>query len=67
MSDAPADFIQTMMKGIVGFELPITRLEGKWKVSQNRTQEDRRGVIEGLSELGTPQSLLMADLVAEKM
>lgn len=67
VSDAPEDFIQTMMKGIVGLELPITRLEGKWKVSQNRTEQDKRGVVQGLKDLDTPESLLMADLVAERM
>jgi transcriptional regulator len=67
VDDAPADFIQTMMKGIVGLELPITRLEGKWKVSQNRTEQDKRNVIQGLAELDTAESLLMANLVAERM
>ena len=43
VTDAPADFIDGMLKGIVGFALPITRLEGKWKMSQNRPAEDRAG------------------------
>ena len=47
-SDAPADYIRRQLKGIVGFEMAITKLEGKWKMSQNRPQADRRGVIEGL-------------------
>jgi transcriptional regulator len=67
VSDAPADSIRSQMKGIVGFELPVSRLEGKWKVSQNRTERDRRGVIEGLEALDTPQSLTMKDLVAERL
>jgi transcriptional regulator len=66
VSDAPADFIQTLLKGIVGFELPIKRLEGKWKVSQNRTADDRRGVVEGLAELNTPESLEMKALVTKR-
>ena len=41
VTDAPPDFIDVMLKGIVGFAIPITRLEGKWKVSQNRPAEDR--------------------------
>jgi transcriptional regulator len=67
VSDAPEEFIETMMKGIVGLELPISRLEGKWKVSQNRTMRDREGVLEGLSKEGTPESLTMKALVGGAM
>ena len=66
VSDAPQDFIRSQLKGIVGLELPIRRLEGKWKVSQNRTEEEREGVVEGLGKLGTPESLAMKDLVERK-
>ena len=52
VSDAPADFIDGMLKGIVGFALPIARLEGKWKMSQNRPAEDRAGVAAGLTAEG---------------
>jgi transcriptional regulator len=52
VSDAPADFIQSQLKGIVGCELRITRLEGKWKMSQNRNAADRAGVVAGLHEDG---------------
>ena len=52
MSDAPPDYIETMLKGIVGFALPITRLEGKWKMSQNRSAVDQEGVVAGLSAEG---------------
>jgi transcriptional regulator len=48
VTDAPADFIDGMLNGIVGFALPIHRLEGKWKMSQNRPAEDRTGVVAGL-------------------
>ena len=41
-----------MLKGIVGFSLPITRLEGKWKMSQNRPAQDRAGVVDGLAAEG---------------
>jgi transcriptional regulator len=64
VADAPADFIQSMLNGIVGLELPIQRLEGKWKVSQNRTERDRAGVLEGLDKRNTPESLVMKKLVA---
>ena len=66
VSDAPQDFIRSQLRGIVGLELPIRRLEGKWKVSQNRTEEEREGVVEGLGKLGTPESLAMKDLVERK-
>ena len=52
VTDAPADFIDGMLKGIVGFALPIARLEGKWKMSQNRPAEDRARVIDGLKDQG---------------
>jgi len=67
VSDAPTDFIQSLLHGIVGLELPIQRLEGKWKVSQNRTDRERKGVIEGLGQLDTPESLAMKALVEERL
>lgn len=51
-SDAPAAFIGSQLKGIVGFRMPITRLQGKWKVSQNRPAADRDGVVQGLQQDG---------------
>ena len=52
VSDAPDDFVQGMLRGIVGIALPITRLEGKVKMSQNRPAADIAGVIEGLRHDG---------------
>jgi transcriptional regulator len=52
VADAPAAYVDAMLKAIVGIEITITRLEGKWKASQNRTEEDRRGVAEGLAREG---------------
>jgi transcriptional regulator len=63
VSDAPEDFIGQQIKGIVGLEMPIHRLEGKWKVSQNRNQTDRNAVQEELTRLNTPESLAMRKLV----
>jgi len=63
VSDAPADFVRGMLRAIVGFELPIARLEGKWKMSQNRPAEDRAGVVEGLAREGAPE---VAELVVER-
>jgi transcriptional regulator len=63
VTDAPADYIEKMMGAAVGVEIPIQRLVGKWKVSQNRTDRDREGVIEGLQREGTERALAMADLM----
>jgi len=65
VSDAPEDFIRSQLNSIVGLELSIQRLEGKWKVSQNRTEKERKGVIDGLAKLNTPESLAMKALVEE--
>jgi transcriptional regulator len=52
VTDAPEDFVQVMLKAITGFAIPITRLEGKRKMSQNRPAEDVAGVITGLEAEG---------------
>jgi len=49
VTDAPADYIDAMLKAIVGFELPIARLEGKWKLSQNKSAADIAGIRDGLA------------------
>jgi len=63
IDDAPKDFIAAMCRAIIGIEIKLTRLEGKWKLSQNRTEHDRIGVINGLRALGDEASRRMADLV----
>jgi transcriptional regulator len=50
VEDAPADFIAAQIKGIAGLEIPIARIEGKWKLSQNRSDADRAGVAAGLGD-----------------
>jgi transcriptional regulator len=50
VSDAPADYIETMLGAIVGIEMVLTSLVGKWKVSQNRSAADRAGVARGLGD-----------------
>ena len=52
--DLPADYLDKMINGIVAFEIPVTRIEGKFKFGQNRAAEDVRGVIETLSKLKDP-------------
>lgn len=63
VSDAPEEYLAALLNGIVGIELSIRRLEGKWKMSQNRSQEDREGVATGLQELSTPESLAIKNLM----
>ena len=64
VTDAPAPFIAAQMKGIVGIEIEIANLAGKWKVSQNRPAADRAGVVAGVeSQAGNPASQDMAGLV----
>jgi transcriptional regulator len=60
IDDAPDDFIATMCRGIVGIEIALTRIEGKWKKSQNRTPADRAGAAAGLRASG---HIVAADLV----
>lgn len=63
LSDAPADFIEKQIAAIVGIEIPITRMAGKWKVSQNRPAADRAGVVAGLEASHHADAAAMADLV----
>lgn len=66
VSDAPLEFVEGLAKAIVGVEISVERLEGKWKVSQNRSEADRQGVIAGLEALGSHSSHEMANLVRDK-
>ena len=63
VADAPAGYIEGMAKGIVGVEIAVDRIEGKWKLSQNRSAEDREGVIAGLDKLGSSAGREIADLM----
>ncbi len=63
VSDAPEAFIEGQMRAIIGVEIPISTIEGKWKVSQNRSAADRQGVYEGLQAEGINEE--MARLVVE--
>ena len=64
VTDAPEAFVASQIKGIVGIEIPIARIVGKWKVSQNRPQADREGVVEGLAAAGDAASRDLAEPVA---
>jgi transcriptional regulator len=65
VSDAPEDFIDKQLGAIVGIEITITKLAGKWKVSQNRPALDRAGVVEALSETAGADSLAIAQMIKE--
>lgn len=65
VSDAPADFVAMQLRSIVGLELEISAIEGKWKVSQNRPEADKRGVHAGFVGEGETQAE-MAALVADR-
>jgi len=67
VSDAPDSFINAMVRGIVGFRFPIARLEGKWKMSQNREMWDREGVVRGLRARDQGDDLEIADYVATQI
>jgi transcriptional regulator len=63
-ADAPANFLDALVRGIVGLKLTILRLEGKLKMSQNRPAGDRAGVVEGLAQRGNGEDAIIASLVA---
>jgi transcriptional regulator len=63
VSDAPPDFIHSQLRGIVGVRMPITRLEGKCKMSQNRSPVDRTNVAAGLAASARPSEREAASLV----
>ncbi len=63
VTDAPDSFIKSQLRGIVGLRIPITRLEGKRKMSQNRNAADRAGVVEGLAASERPSDRDVAPLV----
>jgi len=63
VTDAPADFVKAQLRGIVGLRMPITRLDAKRKMSQNRNAADRAGVIDGLSNSDRPEDQVVASLI----
>jgi transcriptional regulator len=60
VADAPAEYVETMLGAIVGIEVELTTLVGKWKVSQNRSAADRAGVAQGLHDAGVADAVLLA-------
>ena len=66
VTDAPPAFIDKQLGAIVGIEIALTKLIGKWKVSQNRPATDRDGVVKGLNERDDADSLAIARWVKDK-
>jgi len=66
IGDAPREYIEKMLGMIVGFELSILRLTGKWKVSQNRPAADQLGVVKGLQDAGDADSREIAAMLAAR-
>lgn len=65
LSDAPPDFTEKLIGAVVGIEIVITRLIGKWKASQNQPPQNRAGVVSALRTSGSAEALAMAALVEE--
>jgi transcriptional regulator len=61
VSDAPADYIEATQRAIVGIEVELSSLKGKWKVSQNRSAADRAGVVQGLTAIGREDAATLID------
>ncbi len=66
VTDAPAEYISGELKSIVGFEMPIAKIEGKWKLSQNRPEADREGVKSNLLERGRLNDPELAEEMQKK-
>ncbi|HEX3755421.1 MAG TPA: FMN-binding negative transcriptional regulator [Rhizomicrobium sp.] len=64
LADAPSDYLDGMLRAIIGFELAVTRLDGKWKLSQNRSPADIAGVRDGLLREGGEAQATLAALMA---
>jgi transcriptional regulator len=67
LSDAPQSYVDTMLRGIVGFRFAITRIEGKWKMSQNRELNVQLGVTKGLGQRAEGDDLEIADLIQRNL
>jgi transcriptional regulator len=66
VADAPPDFVENLLGAIVGLEIPVARLVGKWKMSQNRPATDIDGIVQGLRERGEDNVAAVGKLVDER-
>lgn len=67
VSDAPAEYIDRIMDMIVGIEIPVRRISGKWKTSQNKSTQDRVNMVDGLREKQDPASHALADVMEQQL
>jgi transcriptional regulator len=67
VEDAPGDFVDRMLRAIVGFEIRIERLEGKWKMSQNQPAANRAGVATGLRNTADSNAVAVAQIVETRL
>ncbi|MFZ6771378.1 FMN-binding negative transcriptional regulator [Undibacterium sp. SXout7W] len=67
VSDAPEEYLRNMMEAIVGIEIPLTSINGKWKNSQNKSAENQMRIAEGLREENTSASKELADMLEQQM
>jgi len=65
--DERREYAEKLLKQIVGFEIEITRLEGKFKLGQNRSLADQNGVVEALAQQGDPRSAALADVMRSRL
>ena len=66
IDDAPEQFVEGLLRAIVGVEIEITRIEGKWKLSQNQSRDDQLGIAKGLRARGGDDDRQLADLIEEE-
>ncbi|MFZ6779036.1 FMN-binding negative transcriptional regulator [Undibacterium sp. Ji83W] len=67
VSDAPAEYVDRMMDMIVGIEIPVRRISGKWKTSQNKSTQDRVNMVDGLREKQDQASRALADVMEQQL
>lgn len=65
VSDAPEEFTEKLLSAIVGFEITVHNLSGKWKISQNQVEKNQSGVVNGLSESSDSNAKALASIMAE--
>lgn len=65
LADAPGDYIDKMLSAVVGIEIDIVRLTGKWKMSQNQPAANQAGVVQGLRAAASPEGIAVAEIVEE--
>ena len=67
MEDLAVAFYEKLARAIVAFEMPIDRIEGKFKLGQNRSQDDRLGMLKGLDAEGSPDADALAEFIRKTL